>query len=125
MPAAAPLHPWEATDKPWTRLHIDYAGPFLGKIFLILVDSYSKWMEAFPTTNSTSTTTIEKLWATFATHGIPEIIVSNNGKSFVSGEFEHFMKQNKIRHVTSAPYHPSTNRAAERTVQSFKSAMKK
>ena len=77
----------------------------------------------FPTTNSTSTTTIEKLRATFATHGIPEIIVSDNGKSFVSGEFEHFMKQNKIRHVTSAPYHPSTNGAAERTVQTFKSAM--
>ena len=58
MPASTPLHPWEATDKPWTRLHIDYAGPFLGKMFLILVDSYSKWIEAFPTTNSTSTTTI-------------------------------------------------------------------
>ena len=30
LPAAASLHPWEWPSHPWERLHIDYAGPFLG-----------------------------------------------------------------------------------------------
>lgn len=24
----APLHPWEFPDKPWRRIHMDYAGPW-------------------------------------------------------------------------------------------------
>lgn len=40
-PPVAPLHPWEDPDKPWIRIHIDYAGPWMGKMFLILVDAHS------------------------------------------------------------------------------------
>ena len=29
-PPAAPLHPWEWPSKPWSRIHLDFAGPFLG-----------------------------------------------------------------------------------------------
>ncbi|XP_062372040.1 uncharacterized protein K02A2.6-like [Sardina pilchardus] len=49
-PPVAPLHPWEVPDKPWRRIHIDYAGPWKGKMFLILVDAYSKWIEAHAVT---------------------------------------------------------------------------
>ena len=45
MPPKAPLHPWEYPQNPWSRIHIDHAGPFLGHIFLIVVDAYSKWIE--------------------------------------------------------------------------------
>ena len=47
-PPPAPLHPWEWPERPWSRLHADYAGPFLGKMFLIVVDAYSKWLEVIP-----------------------------------------------------------------------------
>ena len=30
LPPVAPLQPWEWPQKPWVRLHADYAGPFLG-----------------------------------------------------------------------------------------------
>ena len=52
LPPEAPLHPWVC-------LQLDYAGPFLGKMFLILVDAHSKWIEAFPMTSSTSSAMIE------------------------------------------------------------------
>ena len=42
-PAVAPLHSWEWPTEPWSRLHLDFAGPFLGHIILILVDAHSKW----------------------------------------------------------------------------------
>ena len=30
---AAPLHPWEWTEKSWCCIHIDHAGPFMGQLF--------------------------------------------------------------------------------------------
>ena len=124
-PPEAPLHPWEWPYKPWVPLHLDYVGPFLGKMFLIVMDAHSKWMEAFPMDTSTSSATIEKLRIAFATHGLPEIVVTDNGSNFASKEFEDFLKQNGIRHIRTAPYHPASNGLAERAVQTFKEGMKK
>ena len=73
----------------------------------------------------TSTKTIEKLRIVFATHGLPQKVVTDNGPSFVSSEFKEFMVRNGIKHVTSAPYHPSSNGLAERPVQSFKHGTKR
>lgn len=124
-PAQAPLHPWEWPGSPWERLHIDYAGPFMGKMYLVLVDSHSKWMEVYPTMHATSQVTVEKLRMCFSTHGLPKMVVSDNGPCFTSQEFETFMEKNGIQHVMSAPYHPSSNGLAERAVQSFMEGMKK
>lgn len=124
-PPVAPLHPWEVPDKPWRRIHIDYAGPWMGRMFLILVDAYSKWIEAHAVSSSTSAVTIECLRKSFSQHGIPEIMVSDNGSCFTSEQFQGFAEKNGIRHITSAPYHPSSNGLAERAVQTFKSLMKK
>ena len=32
-PPVAPLHPWSWPTRPWSRLHLDYAGPFLNHMF--------------------------------------------------------------------------------------------
>ena len=79
LPPKVPLHPWEWPEHPWSRIHVDYAGPFLGKWFLLMVDAHSKWIEVGIVSSATSTSTIEKLRAIFATHGLPEVIVSDNG----------------------------------------------
>ena len=34
-PTSAPLHRWEWPQKPWSRLHLDYAGPFLNRMFQV------------------------------------------------------------------------------------------
>lgn len=44
---------------------------------------------------------------------------------FVSEEFETYLSKNGIKHITSAPYHPSTNSLAERAVQLVKKGLKK
>ena len=44
-PGRAPLHPWEAPSQAWERVHIDFAGPFKGTMWMIIVDAFSKWPE--------------------------------------------------------------------------------
>ena len=123
-PAKAPLHPWLWPAKPWQRVHVDFAGPFLGKTFLIVVDAHSKWPEVMEMTSTTALKTIMELRKLFAAYGLPEQLVSDNGPQFVSEEFAIFLKSNGIKHIRCSPYHPSSNGAAERFVQSFKQAMK-
>ena len=40
-------------------------------------------------------------------------------------KLKNFIYKNGIKHITTAPYHPSSNGAAKRVVQTFKSAMHK
>ncbi|UYV77668.1 K02A2.6-like [Cordylochernes scorpioides] len=40
--------------------------------------------------------------------------LADNGRQFVSGEFEQFTKIDGIRHTKTSPYNPSTNGLAER-----------
>ena len=123
-PTVAPLHPWVWPTRPWERVHLDFAGPFQGSMFLVAVDAHSKWpeVEIMPTT--TSAKTIEVLRKMFAAYGLPEQIVTDNGPQFISDEFTLFTRQNGIKHFRSSPYHPATNGLAERFVQSMKTALK-
>ena len=124
-PAEAPLHPWEWPGLPWSRMHIDYAGPYKGEMFLVVVDAYSKWLEVHRMRSITSTATIEKLREMFATHGLPATLVSDNGSNFTSAEFQEFMKKNGIKHIKVSPYHPASNGLAERAVRIFKEGYEK
>ena len=87
------MHPLEWPTKPWQRLHIDYVGPFHNKMFLIVIDSHSKWLEVIPTSGSTSQVPIDKLHQIFATHGLPELCVTDNGSAFISEEFSLFFRR--------------------------------
>ena len=122
-PPVAPLHPWTWPTRPWARLHVDYAGPYLGHRFLVVVDAHSKWLEVIPMTSTTTAATVEKLRVLFAQFGIPEVLVSDNGTNFVSKGFAEFTQYNGIKHVTSAPAHPSSNGLAEHAVRTFNNGL--
>jgi len=124
-PVAAPLHPWIWPSKPWVRVHLDFAGPFMGKTFLITVDAFSKWPEIIEMSSTTATNTIKVLRDIFSRHGLPEQLVSDNGPQFISSEFSEFCKINGVKHFRVAPYHPASNGLAERMVQTFKQSMRR
>ena len=109
----------------WQRLYIDFAGPLKGKMYFMLVEAHSKWPEVVEMQSTTAEKTIQVMREMFATYGLPEQVVSDNGSQFTSQEFAEFMKRNGIKHIKSTPYHPSTNGLAERFVQTFKRAMLK
>lgn len=120
------LKPWPTPAAPWTRLHIDYAGPISGFWYLVIVDALSNWPEIFKVTATTSTKTIECLVEeAFARQGLCKTIVSDNGRQFVSNEFRVFCEHLGIKHLFSAPYHPQSNGRAERFVGILKRALEK
>ena len=122
-PPAAPLHPWTWPSKPWTQVHVDFAGPFLDKMYFIAVDAHSKWPEVFVMSQTTTANTIAVLRRLFASYGLPEQIVSDNGPQFTSAEFVAFTQTNGVKHLRCSPYHPSSNGLAERFVRTFKQTM--
>lgn len=113
--------PWPAETEPWSRVHIDFAGPFpSGQYALVMVDAHSKWPEVHIMTNITTAATIQRLRRTFSQEGIPRTIVSDNGPSLVSQEMERWLSAIGCRHVCTPPYHPKSNGLAERFVRTLK-----
>ena len=106
-------------------MHVDFAEPLFGKTYLLVVDSYSKWPEIWEVSSTSTTATIEVLRHIFSVFGLPEQLVSDNGPQFTSNKFAIFVRSNGIKHFKSAPYHPSTNGAVERLVQTLKNSLKK
>ncbi|XP_055590802.1 uncharacterized protein K02A2.6-like [Uranotaenia lowii] len=117
--------PWPATHSPWERIHIDFAGPFKGLNFLVVVDAHSRWPEICTIKSATSSAVIEFLDELFARFGIPSTIVSDNGSQFILKQFENFCGRNGIQHLRISPYHPQSNGQAERFVDSLKRSLLK
>lgn len=124
-PSKVEVHAWQPPSAPMQRIHVDFAEPFLGKMFLIMVDVYSKWPEVHVMSDITAKATIPKCRQLFAQFGLPQVIVTDNGRTFTSHEFKSFLQVNGIRHKVTAPYKPATNGQAERFVQTFKQALKR
>ena len=89
-----PIQSWMWLARSWSRLHLDFAGPLFGRMYLVLIDAHSKWNAVFPTNSSTITTVIEHLHTVFSQFGIPEMIVSDNVSCFVREEFASFLVGN-------------------------------
>ena len=58
------------------------------KMFLVLIDAHSKWMDVHTVPSATSYSTFSVLRSIFASHGLPEILVSDNGTPFTVRNLE-------------------------------------
>ena len=74
--AKAPLHAWEWSVHPCQRLHLDCKGPFLDKMYLLVIVAHSKWPRVFIMTSATSAKAIELLRTLFSSYGLPEQLVT-------------------------------------------------
>ena len=86
-------------------------------------DSHSKWLEVHAMTSSTAAVMIELMRKSFASLGLPDVVVSDNAATFMSEEFALFLKRNGNRYVRSPPYHLASNGMVERVVQTFKDGL--
>lgn len=119
-----PLLPSALPERPWERLGMDLLD-LNGKLYLTVVDCYSRSIEVKPLSRGTSAETIHQMKSTFATHGIPDVVMSDNGPEFASQEFTEFASSYGFTHVTSSPKHPQSNGEAERAGRTIKELLKK
>ena len=115
---------WPKPARKWSRLHIDHF--FLeDRIFFIVIDALTKYIECEIVKNTGSCETINILRCIFSRNGLPDVIVSDNALGFTSSEFKEFLSNNNVSHITPPPYSPSSNGQAERAVKVVKDLLKK
>ena len=90
-------------------------------MFFLVIDVHSRWPEVSIMPSTIATKILRDMFARF---GIPQQVISDNGPQFPSEEFQQFMTANGIKHIKTSPYHPTSNGAAERMVQTLKLALK-
>jgi len=79
--------------------------PSWESLFLVVVNAHSKWPEVCKMASTTPNNT-SVLCDLFASHGLPEQILSDSGPQFTSEEFKQLTKGNSHKRKLSAPYHP-------------------
>ena len=93
--------------------------------YLLVIDYYSRYIELALLRSTTAASVINHTKSIFARHGIPQIIVSDNGPQFASKQFEEFAQKYEFTHIASSPAYSQANGEAERAVQTAKSLLTK
>ena len=102
---------------PWTSDGYRY--------LLIIVDLFSKYLEAIPMKNQEAATVAEALehgW--FHRHSYPLALLSDQCPNVDGTVIREICAKYGIRKFHSSPYHPEGDGEAERTIQSFKQCMR-
>ena len=108
---------------PMEEIAIDLMGPFPeskqgNKYVLVVVDAFSKWMEAYPIPNIQAEVVAEKLVLEFLSRfGMPRQIKSDRGRQFECQLFSEMCKLLDVDHYKSTPFHPQGNSKCERMVK--------
>ena len=88
-----PLRMTEMPKLPWTTVHVDFYGPLpTSEYLLVVVDRYSRLPEVEIVHSTRASTVIPKLDKIFSVHGIPDIIISDNGPPFNGDEYTQYAK---------------------------------
>lgn len=111
-------------SRPWEKISADIFD-WSKSQYLLIVDDYSGFVEVSRLGDMKSTTVINKLRENFARYGIPQILLTDNGRQFVSEEFKDFVRSWDFKHQTSSPYYAQSNGLAERNVGTMKNLMNK
>ena len=119
-----PLRPTETPERPWQVVGSDLFQQ-QGKTYLLVTDYYSRYPEVALLTSESASEVIRNLKSIFARHGIPEMLISDNGPAYAAHEFKSFADTYKFRSVTSSPRYPRANGAAERMVRTVKNILAK
>ena len=115
--------------QPMELVHVDYVGMEVSisakekpvvKNVLVVVDHFTRYIQAFVTNNHTASTTAGVLYNNFfSVFGFPQKLISDHGTEFTGDVIAAMCKLLGIEKIRTTPYHPQTNRSAERVHQTL------
>ena len=108
---------------PWEKVATDLF-QHNGSTYLLAVDYFSRYPEVIKLNSTTSQAVISSLKSIFSHHGIPTVLVSDNGPQFDLRDMREFASSYGFQHITSSPYYPQSNGLAERMVKTVKSLLR-
>ncbi|GKB17792.1 reverse transcriptase domain-containing protein [Tanacetum coccineum] len=117
--------PW-----PFYKWGIDIARPFPegpGKVkfLIVVVDYFTKWIEAKPVVTITGNRVKKFMWDNIVCiFGLPGEIVSGNGKQFCDNPFKDWCEKLCIHQCFASVKHPQTNSLVERANKSLGEGIK-
>ena len=115
--------------QPMELVHIDYVGMEVAvptkekpvvKNVLVVVDHFTRYVQAFVTNNHTAFTTAQVLYNNFfSIFGFPQRLMSDQGTEFTGDVIAAMCKLLGIEKIRTIPYHPQGNGSAERVHQTL------
>lgn len=111
-----------------THVHIDLIGPLPPcrgyNYCLTMIDRYTRWAEVVPLSDMTAPSVAEALYGNWiARFGVPEQIVTDQGRQFESSLFFELSKLLGFKKKRTTAYHPQCNGMIERFHRTLKAAI--
>ena len=111
--------------EPLELVHIDYVGmevtiatdkkPVV-KNMLVVIDHFTRYVQAFVTKNHTARTTARVLYNNyFSVFGFPQRLMSDQGTEFCGKVIAAMCSLLGIEKIWTTPYHPQTNGSARKS----------
>ena len=123
----APLMPIWA-NRPFERVHIDLAGPMANSrgfvYILVMVDAFTRWIEAVPLRNKEAKTVANAVMTTWiCRYGWMQQLHSDCGTEFENQVMRDLCAWIGIEKSRTTPYHPQGNGMVERANRAIKVAV--
>ncbi|XP_042534598.1 uncharacterized protein LOC122107079 [Dipodomys spectabilis] len=117
-------------QRPGTHWEIDFTeikpGQYGYRYLLVFVDTFSGWVEAFPTKHETSRVVTKKLMEEiFPRYGMPQVLGTDNGPAFVSQVSQLVAKLLGIDWKLHCAYRPQSSGQVERMNRTIKETLTK
>lgn len=123
--APEPMRRRTMPSEPWVDVAMDFLGPLpSSEYLLVVVDYYSRYKEVCIMKKITSEETIKQLEPIFVRQGYPKSITLDNGRQFISKDFEDYCFTRNITLNHTAPYWPQANGEVERQNSSLLKRLK-
>ena len=115
--------------EPMELVHIDYVGmevtiaakekPMVKNV-LVVVDHFTRYVQAFVTKNHMARTTARVLYNNyFSVFGFPQCLMSNQGTEFCGNVITAMCNLLGVKKIRTMPYHPQMNGSAQRVHQTL------
>lgn len=89
------------------------------------MDYYSDYFEVDRIFGKKGKEVISRIKSQFDRHGIPDQLISDNGRPFSSREFQQYALAYEFEHLTSSPRYPQSNGKVENAVKMAQNMIKK
>ena len=84
------------------------------KYLLVMVDKFTKWIEAKPVASAKAKPVIKFISGVVHHYGVPHSIIMDNGSNFTAEEVKMWCAKQHIKLDYASVYHPQTNGQVER-----------